>query len=115
MLSKFIDEQYLSLNSLQETENKYKIKFPFNLKAYCFSMPKKNTVDAKVSACKLFSYSKEELAQLTIPEFSVDPEKKFDQFENIIKDELQKNSLLHIKPKAGKRISTEITTGILLY
>ncbi|MFT4578577.1 MAG: two-component system sensor kinase FixL [Nitrospinales bacterium] len=113
-LSKFIDERNSALNSLQDTENKYEKLFSVQSDGILlFDAETKKILDANESACKLFGYSKEELAQLTIPELSAEPQQTFDQLEKVIKDELKKIPLLYIKPKAGGKIVTELTTGVL--
>jgi len=112
-LNKFIADRNSALDSLQDTENKYEKLFSVHSDGILlFDAETKKILDANESACKLFGYSKEELAQLTIPELSVEPEQTSDQLKKVIKGELKKISLRYIKPKSGTKIATEITTGV---
>ncbi len=112
-LSKFIAERNSALDSLQDTENKFEKLFSVQSDGILlFDAKTKTILNANDSACKLFGYSKDELAQLTITELSADPEQTFDQLEKIIKGEVKKIPLRYIKPKSGENIATEITAGI---
>lgn len=73
------------------------------MKAYGFSMLKK-ILDSNESVFKLFSCSKEELAQIIFPELSLEAEKMFDQLEKAINDELKKFIYFISNPIQAKKL-----------
>ncbi len=111
-ISNFIDEKNKALNSLQDIENKYGELFSvLSDGVLIFDAESKQIFEANDSACKLFGYGKIEMAQLTIPELSGEPDQTIEQLSKVIHEELKKIPFSYIKTKSGSRIPTEITTG----